>query len=203
MSGVAAKILAMLLMYLVVGAGVAVIAGGPTWTSVGLASAQLVAGFLTGLLMGRFMVRFEGRAPSTPLIAVIGVVPAELLRAGLAAWSGVGVAEAAWAGLLASIPVLLFGSLALRQVRPAPEGRSGEDDPGPAVGPGRLVIGLGRTAGDVAAWVLVAVSPWLVLLTLAAHGAAAVVEPTSRRLRRIQAISGYVLAALALALALI
>jgi hypothetical protein len=190
-------------MYLVVGAGVAVIAGGPTWTSVGLASAQLVAGLLTGLLMGRFMVRFEGRAPSTPLITVIGVVPAELLRAGLVAWSGVGVAEAAWAGLLASIPVLLFGSLALRRVRPAREGRSGED-PGPAIGPGHLVIGLGRTAGDVAAWMLVAVSPWLVLLTFAAHGAAAaVVEPTSRRVRGIQAISGYVLAALLLALLLI
>ncbi|GAA2206054.1 hypothetical protein GCM10009850_015120 [Nonomuraea monospora] len=185
------------------GAGLAGWVSAPTWRSLGLAVALVVGAAVVAGLCGAAVVKVL-RLPITPV--VIGVIVAalnEALRLGLVAWGGLGAAEAAWMGVwsfLVGLGVMLGSlTLALRTLATQEIEEPGERH-GSLLSPLPLIHSVALICQEVARCLLVAWSPWLVLVTIAEASLAGVFPRNHPARTWVATAGGYTLLALALAL---
>ncbi|MEO3891679.1 hypothetical protein [Nonomuraea sp. B5E05] len=190
------KLLVRAMICVLVAAGLAIFAGGPTWGAVGLSIAFMAGSFLAGLPTGRLLGRSADPARHIRVVMVVHLALQELIRLGLVLWSGVSAVEAAWIGLLGWGLVLPLGLVGLRRLPAA--GRRPQERPEPALGPVYVLISGGMIAKEMAAWLLVVWNPLLVLLTFAVQAGAGLLELRAERKQVFGAVAGYALMALAL-----
>ncbi|MEV4178207.1 hypothetical protein [Nonomuraea sp. NPDC049709] len=194
------------ILTLIACAGLGLLVSGPTWGSLGLAIVQ-ASGALAILVLPLFVVAAVGFRPSATAALVTLQAMVELLRVGLVTWADLGAAEAAWMGLwshlLSLVGGLLFATIAV-EVNAA---RSDPADltsqyPGSLVSPRRLLASVSDICNAVAQCLLVAWSPWLVLVIIATRTTTTLFSERSGTGIRtwIPVADGYALLALALVL---
>ncbi|MGP3933601.1 hypothetical protein [Nonomuraea sp. KM88] len=113
-AGPRGKLLVRAVICVLVAAGLAIFAGGPTWVVVGLSIAFMAGSFLTSLPTGQLLARSADPARHITVVMVVHLALQELIRLGLVLWSGMSAVEAAWIGLLTWSLVLPLGLVGLR-----------------------------------------------------------------------------------------
>ncbi|TDC10522.1 hypothetical protein E1267_03895 [Nonomuraea longispora] len=192
------KLIVRTVICVLVAAGLAIFAGGPTWGAVGPAIGFMAGSFLAGLLTGQALGLSADPERRVGVVMVVHLALQELIRLGLVLWSGMSAVDAAWIGLLTWSVVLPLGLLGLRRLSTVERGP--EERPEPALGPVSVLVSGGMIAKAMAPWLLVVWSPPLVLLTFAVLAGAGLMERGAERKQVFSAAAGYLLMALALVL---
>ncbi|TYB67084.1 hypothetical protein FXF51_14395 [Nonomuraea sp. PA05] len=188
------------------GVGLAGWVSGPTWRSLGLAVVLVAGAAVVAGLCGAAVMKVLRRPVAPVVIGVIVATLNEVLRWGLVAWGGLGAAEAAWMGVwsfLVGLGVMLASlRLALRTLAANQAGEVEEpgERPGSLLSPLRLIHSVALICQEVARCLLVAWSPWLVLVTIAEAGLAGGFPRNHPASTWIATAGGYTLLAVALAL---
>ncbi|MFB4263258.1 hypothetical protein [Nonomuraea sp. GTA35] len=191
-----------LLLIVVAGVVVWLWAASPTWGSFGLALVLIVVGVaMTALPAIAFGA--AGRKPPRAVLALFPVVMFELLRVGLVTWAALDAAEAAWMGLwtafVMSAGMLVTVKASFHLNAADPDGKDmTREHPGPLLAPRRLLRDVAGICHDVACCLLVAWSPWLVLVTIAQGSAEGLLKDDSTGQTWVKIVGGFALLTLAL-----
>ncbi|MFC4114262.1 hypothetical protein [Nonomuraea zeae] len=187
------------------GVGLGVWAAGPTWRSLGLAAMEALGPLVGGILVAPLTATvFKGRPPRAISSAIVCAL-AEMLRLGLVTWAGLGAVEAAWMGLgtafLTAVTSLAIFKVAYMANAVKPDGKDMRGEyPGSLLGPRRLLPAVAAICQEVACCLLVAWSPWLVLVTFAEGACEGLFPEKSTAGRWFKTVSGCSVLALALVL---
>ncbi|NUP17058.1 MAG: hypothetical protein HOZ81_13310 [Streptomyces sp.] len=193
------------MLVVLAGVGLGVWAAGPTWRSLGLAAMQALGPLAWGLLVAPLVAMlFKGRPPRA-ISSAIACALTELLRLGLVTWAGPGAVEAAWMGLgtsfLVTATTLAIFKVAYMANTLKPDGKDMRGTyPGSLLGPRRLLPAVAVICQEVASCLLVAWSPWLVLVTFAEGASQGLFPENSTAGRWVKTVSGCSMLALALVL---
>ncbi|MEV4563012.1 hypothetical protein AB0K12_04485 [Nonomuraea sp. NPDC049419] len=161
-----------LLMILIAGAAVGLTVAWPTWGSLGLAVVMVIGGLAAAAVGGVLSAEATGGGRrAMRLSGAVIIVTIGLLRLALVLWPGLGAAEATWLGLAtvllnALIGVALVNGAATVDAARQDGGMTGPS-PGHPLSPKRLLPAAANLSKDVAAFPLIAWSPWLALVVLA------------------------------------
>lgn len=193
------------MLVVLAGVGLALWAAGPTWRSLGLAGIQALAP-LAGIILVVPVAAavFKGKLPRA-ISSTIACTLVELIRLGLVTWAGLGAVEAAWMGLgtgfLIAVTSLAIFKVAHMANAVKPDGKDMRGEyPGSLLAPRRLLPAVAAICQEVGCCLLVAWSPWLVLVTFAVGASQGLFLEDSTTGQWVKTVSDCSLLALALVL---